>query len=304
MTPITAEDIREKMLAGLTTEAMTLLTMVGNDLAETDRTALGQELTRLQCEMERLVAKGETLEQQGRIDEAREVYEGARRLSSDFPGIQDHLKRVDEVLLLSRAIRRRNQRQRQSTPALSTTALKKKSVRLYAGLAAGLVILLAGVAALRERPPSPPQTTAHPAVSQVTAPVPAPHGVENQAVLSSQPVEHATVEEKAATTGQESTAVAVSTPDPPPPPEPASAETPPEPVPAATSSPQTGRSPLMYTVRPGDSLSTIANRELCKQVLWEEIYRLNRGLLTNPRELEIGMQLNLEGLKNHCGQER
>lgn len=313
MAPITAEDIREKMLAGLTTEAMTLLTMVGNDLAETDRTALQQELTRLQHEMERLLTRGDALEQQGRIDEAREVYENACRLSSDFPGIQDNLKRIDEALLLSRAIKRRSERLRQVAPALPPSAPKKKPVLLYAGLAVGLVVLLAGVAALRDRPPVAPQATVQPVARQETAPAPDPHGGENQSVSPSRPAEQAPVKEKAATIDQESiTAATVAppalpAPDPEPvatPPEPAPAETPPAPAPAATSAQQNGRSPLVYTVQPGDSLSTIADRELCKQALWEEIYRLNRGMLTNPQKLEIGLQLNLEGLKNHCGKDR
>ena len=61
---------------------------------------------------------------------------------------------------------------------------------------------------------------------------------------------------------------------------------------------------VLYTVRPGDSLSIIATRELCRQPAWEEIYERNRDLLADPTKLQPGMQLRLDGIENSCGQAR
>jgi len=46
-----------------------------------------------------------------------------------------------------------------------------------------------------------------------------------------------------------------------------------------------------YTVRPGDSLSKIALKFYGNISLWREIFKANRGLITDPNVLEIGWQL-------------
>ncbi len=301
MAPITAEDIREKMLAGKTSEARILLTMAGASLGGTDQAELEQELTRLQREVEGLLVRAEALERENRIDEAREVYESAGRLASDSPGIQIHLKRIDEALLLARAIKKRGQRLRQAVTEAPAAPPKKKTALFSAGLVAGLVVLLAGITLLRDKPPTSTKADDAPVTTQ-DRPVPAPtlpKAKEQPPPLpqtkpplpAQQPADVQTL-----TPTDSESAVAASAPERP---LPASV-----PEPAATPPLDTDRLPQLYTVRVGDSLSLIADRELCRQALWQAIFRLNRDRIADPSKLQPGMELTLEGLENHCRQDR
>ena len=49
----------------------------------------------------------------------------------------------------------------------------------------------------------------------------------------------------------------------------------------------------MITVRRGDTLSSLAERELGSSARWTDIFRVNRGQLSDPDELAIGMRLVL-----------
>jgi nucleoid-associated protein YgaU len=49
----------------------------------------------------------------------------------------------------------------------------------------------------------------------------------------------------------------------------------------------------VYTVREGDSLSKIAQRELGAAKRWQEIYQLNAANLDGQDVLKIGMELIL-----------
>ncbi|MBT2607852.1 LysM peptidoglycan-binding domain-containing protein [Streptomyces sp. ISL-87] len=49
-----------------------------------------------------------------------------------------------------------------------------------------------------------------------------------------------------------------------------------------------------YTVKPGDSLSAIARRELGNEGRWRELYAMNKGVVgTNPDLIRPGMVLTL-----------
>ncbi|MEU3468614.1 MULTISPECIES: LysM peptidoglycan-binding domain-containing protein [unclassified Streptomyces] len=49
-----------------------------------------------------------------------------------------------------------------------------------------------------------------------------------------------------------------------------------------------------YTVRPGDSLSAIARRELGDEARWREVYAMNRGVIgTDPDVIHPGQVLTL-----------
>ncbi|MCX5377224.1 LysM peptidoglycan-binding domain-containing protein [Streptomyces sp. NBC_00091] len=51
-----------------------------------------------------------------------------------------------------------------------------------------------------------------------------------------------------------------------------------------------------YTVKPGDSLSAIARRELGNEGRWRELYAMNRGVVgANPDLIRPGMVLTLPG---------
>ena len=48
-----------------------------------------------------------------------------------------------------------------------------------------------------------------------------------------------------------------------------------------------------YTVKRGDSLSSIAKKKLGKATRWREIYNLNKKLIKHPNRLSIGWKLKL-----------
>ncbi|MCF3185087.1 LysM peptidoglycan-binding domain-containing protein [Streptomyces polychromogenes] len=63
---------------------------------------------------------------------------------------------------------------------------------------------------------------------------------------------------------------------------------PPKPAPAAKK--------RTYTVKPGDSLSAIARRELGNEARWRELYAMNRGVIgANPDLIHPGQVLTLPG---------
>jgi nucleoid-associated protein YgaU len=86
----------------------------------------------------------------------------------------------------------------------------------------------------------------------------------------------------------------------PPPPAPVRAK----PLLATTAKKSPDRPKPLYTVRAGDTLSAIAERELCNQALWQAIHRLNRDRIDDPARLRPGLQLNLKGLDSECGRKR
>ena len=59
---------------------------------------------------------------------------------------------------------------------------------------------------------------------------------------------------------------------------------------------------LTYTVQAGDTLSLIAERQLCSAEAWSKIFKKNRKLVSHTNKLTIGTQLDLSGLPNRCQQ--
>jgi hypothetical protein len=60
----------------------------------------------------------------------------------------------------------------------------------------------------------------------------------------------------------------------------------PEPVPAAPQLPK-------YTVRPGDTIGSIARREMGTSTAWEKLWEHNRATLSDPSKLAVGMTLEI-----------
>ena len=56
-----------------------------------------------------------------------------------------------------------------------------------------------------------------------------------------------------------------------------------------------------YTVRPGDTLSKIAERH---NVTWQSLYRLNRDVVADPDQIYVGQSLNLNGRNGRNGGNR
>ena len=269
------------MLAGRTIEARAMLIGASDTISVEERSGLAQELLRLQTEIERLLASAEALEKEGRIDEAKAACLAARQLSSDFPGIDEEIKRLDESQQLARAVQHRNQRTREAGPEKTVAAAWSQRIRpLAPALAAAVGVLLLGFLLLRGNGPTVPEQ-------------PSPTPAVQETVASGQPTPPPAAAKPA---GETPPPAAPATPA-------AEGQSPPS-ASAPANAGATKPASVLYTVRPGDSLSIIATRELCRQPAWEEIFERNRDLLADPTKLQPGMQLRLDGIENSCGQAR
>ncbi|MDD2464657.1 MAG: LysM peptidoglycan-binding domain-containing protein [Desulfobulbus sp.] len=137
MSPISSTDIQTLLDAGRLVEAGTLLTMHGEEMEPEERQALESQQQQLWTQATTSVAEGEALEQEGKNLEAQECYQRVSGFASDFPGIQDHCKRVTEALDLANAVRLRSKRIR--AQAVQTSATGK--TRAFGALIGTVVFL-------------------------------------------------------------------------------------------------------------------------------------------------------------------
>jgi len=138
LSPISSTEIQAALDAGRVVEAGTLLTMHGEELDPEERLALESEREQRWSQATSLVTEGEALEAEGWIDEAQHRYQQAAKIASDFPGIQEHCKRVEEALNLASAVRLRSKRIR--SQAKQSGRSKKKGSSL-APIVAGILLL-------------------------------------------------------------------------------------------------------------------------------------------------------------------
>lgn len=295
MDPISPASIHETLQAGRVVEARTLLTIHGNVFSAEERRILDQELTRRTVEAEQLVARAEAMEKEGRTEEAKELYESVVLFAADFPGIHSHINRMEESLLLTRAIKKRSQRIRESAPVKPNAPRTKKSVPLLAaGLAMGAVATLLFFSGNQPREttsPKAPQAeqvqiaAIQPAASPEQTPSPLP--IETKV---EQPIPPEPPVDLLEDTGQQT-----------PPPSPQQPE---ESSPRITEPPPNDATVQStdewYTVRRGDSLSLIAIQQFCNSEAWKKIYQLNRERVPDPNKLQPGMQLQVKGIENRC----
>ncbi len=68
-------------------------------------------------------------------------------------------------------------------------------------------------------------------------------------------------------------------------------------IPGQTSAPAPAPAPAggTYTVKPGDTLSAIAARELGDAGRWQDIYQANRHIISNPSFVQVGWVLKIPG---------
>jgi len=289
---LSATSIRELLSAGRIIEAKALLAVnEDGDLAENERRALESELARLLDEAEARFAKADALEQAGWTEEAKAAYEAVLSVAVDYPGLQDHIKRVDDALALTKAVQRRNRRLRQAPQTQNKNSTRKSRLSMLLGggltLAAGLFLLFWFAP---QRPQSPQPAAAPGLAAQTPQPAPAtatpaPPPAETPPTPPEQPSAAAPVVD---------------------PPAPAVAAAPPETaapaVKAPESAPAAPPTDAVYTVQVGDSLSLIAQRQLCNQSGWKKIYQHNKKAIADPQILLPGMQLQLPNQENRCPQ--
>lgn len=294
MDPISPATIYDTLQAGRVVEARTLLALHGSIFSEEERRILDQELTRRTVEAEVLVARAEAMEKEGRTEEAKELYESVVLFAADFAGIHSHINRMEESLLLTRAIKKRSQRIRESAPIIPNAPQAKKSVPLLAGgLALGFVVVLLFFLGKQPRetpsPKAPQAEQVHIAAIQPAASpeqTPAPLSVETR-VEQPMPLETMDLPQDTALQAM--------------PPSPRQLEE----SPARTTEPPPNDATVQptdqgYTVRLGDSLTLIAIQQFCNREAWKKIYQLNRERVPDPNKLRPGMQLQIKGIENRC----
>jgi nucleoid-associated protein YgaU len=284
---ITAATIEETIRNGRIVEARTLLTLHESALSPEEWQALNLELEQQQVKAETMIAQAEALEISGKTEEAKALYESVLLFAVDFPDTHEQIKRLNEALLLTKAVQRRNRRIRETSSTPKQGAAGKRLLPLLgAGVAAGLAVaLLFLILAKPQPPPTPPPEKTSPEVQVPIAtqqPIAAP---EKQAPPTSSPPEKVQDAKPAGAppvqTSPTENMAAV------------------EPEPSLPANNRRKRTDT-YTVQSGDSLSLIAERQFCHEVSWRKIHQLNREQITDPQKLQPGMVLRLSGIENRC----
>lgn len=281
----TAPTFRELIAAGRIVEAKALLAIEENATENEELLACSQEIDQRYTQAASLVAQAESLEREGKSAAAKAMYESILSVAADFPGLEEHIKRMEEALLLTRAVQHRCERLRAPQPE---SAAAKNPPRLLPWIVGGLAIGLSAAAWLlfttapkplppAATPPSVPLSAAEPSVAPsrplVPAPPPAPIDPVQSAPVASKPSMEAP-----------NAAQAAPTSSPPAAPPPATAQQPSE----------------QYVIQAGDSLSKIAEQLFCHEPLWHELYARNRAILHNPAHLQVGDVLQLHGIVSRC----
>lgn len=336
MDAVTAAMIQDMVAAGRIVEAKTLLTMGETSLTAEELRACSLEIEQRQTKAETLIAQAEAMERAGKNEAAKALYESVVLFAADFPGIQEHLKRTDEALLLTRAVQRRSQRLRGSLPPKAGSANKRSVALLGAGLAVALAtaafflvqekpqsqsVSLPEKTALKTpalaaspqaaippavpAPASPPPET--PRAREPSIPDPSPETPPQSAIAQAAPIFEPVSAPSAPAEPQTPSEEKQTTPP--------SNELPQSPPAAPLPSPeslatndsyqrlpeQAKQNPTaFYTVQPGDSLSLIAVRQFCHEDAWRKIYRLNREQIADPQKLLPGQVLRLTGVESRC----
>ena len=131
------------MKTGRIVEARTLLTLHESALSTEEWQALNLELEQQQAKAETMIAQAEALEISGKTEEAKALYESVLLFAVDFPDTHEQIKRLNEALLLTKAVKRRSQRIRETSSTPKQGAAGKRLLPLLgAGVAAGLAVAL------------------------------------------------------------------------------------------------------------------------------------------------------------------
>jgi len=183
-------DIQALLDSGRIVEAGSLLTMHGETLPPEERQALEHKRQQLWAQATALVAEAEVLEQEGKNVEAQERYLQAAEIASDFPGIQEHCKRMREALSLASAVRLRSKRIRAQAELTSPTGTGKKAASLLVafllfGLGGGTWWYLEKMASQPQTHSLEARVSKPPAVAGISTP--APPGKEEMPVTKIQP---------------------------------------------------------------------------------------------------------------------
>jgi len=298
--------IQDLLAAGRIMEANALL--IADEASGDDAELRGYaaEIDQRLTQAEALVAQAATMEQEGQVEAAKALYESVLLLAADFPDIGEHISRMDEALQLTRAVQRRSKRLRRSQSVATEKTNKRPWTAWGAGMIGmGLVAVLLLLMLIKPQLPPPNKrtavapahaiaTTPAPASASQTTPEPSIPGQDKPASSSvlAEKGHQATSSERQESPPAASGRHQLHAPG-------SGGQAPATFTfhsPTATSNRPTG----LYTVRPDDSLSSIARNELCNNMAWQQIYQLNRERIADPDKLLPGMVLRLNGLENRC----
>jgi len=335
MGAVTVATLQNLLAANRVMEAKALL--ISGEAASSNEELRGYALKIEQrlAQAKALLAQAASMEHGGKIEEAKVLYESVLFLAADYPGIEERLNRMNEALLLTRAVQRRNERFRHAQPTaagkggrwvravwmgmmgtgLAAAALLLMLVQLQSPLPETRIKAAPAPAGVQQAEPEPVRPLAQDnpqaplPTKQIKAAPPAPAS-DPQTVPA--PPTSPVPDKPAPSVPAESRAPVTASEEPQPPP----AASGPHPLhtPAVNDQAPAGSQPpppvavsdqptdLFYIVRPHDSLIAIARNRLCNEAAWQQIYQLNRNQIAHPDKVLPGMVLRLTGLENQCPQ--
>ncbi|MCL1980619.1 MAG: LysM peptidoglycan-binding domain-containing protein [Proteobacteria bacterium] len=327
MNTTTVTTIENLLALGRVVEAKTLLISQPPCQSGPEQGDWAAEIEQRLAQAEALVTQAAAMEHDGKINEAKMVYESVLELAVDFPHIDEHISRMDEALQLTRAVQRRSKRVRhsQSTGTGKVDTKKPRIIWAILGTGVAAVVLLLAVTTpwapgpgpeKKQRETTPLLIVAPPAESAPSTPPelrdskPSPAKDQLPEPPKEQPKPQPSSAAPDTPLAQDPLPSQVKLPpsapdalNPPP------APVPEHPTPAAPQAPvatpiSTQPMEIVYTVQRSDSLSSIARNELCNALAWQQIYQRNRDLIADPDLVLAGMVLRLTGLENRCPQAR
>ncbi|PIE69805.1 MAG: hypothetical protein CSA21_00350 [Deltaproteobacteria bacterium] len=312
-------------------EAKTLLNL---EIEKLDDEMLAEEVHELTSSALQLVVKGEHLEMQGKLRQAKAQYEQAYAIAVDLPGLTDRLHLTKSAIELTEAVRGRRQRiladpppappPQKSSKRLSVTILTLVLLVLGGGVLSILLpvkelpffskipedLITPEKMTVTTEPPPPPLTTSLPPreIAKTEPPARVEETAETEPATTA--VREVTIprpenrQSSRQTAETHQPAVPIPSPADDPQPDPSPTLTPkvapPDetvPVPENRYSAEKRTQVLatgFYVVRAGDSFSTIADWLFCNEKAKKALFLLNRDLVADPDLLQTGLRLRLK----------
>lgn len=151
-----AKAIREKVRVKQINAAQELLSQYQDSLSPKQREELSKLVTQQFNLAKNLAFDASLLENQGKLEEAKQHLERVGEIAVDYPDLQAEIARLDESIHLSRYVRKRSERLRDNLSDEGTKK-KKRIALILAGLLA-CIILPAVLFLSKNEPPLAPQS--------------------------------------------------------------------------------------------------------------------------------------------------
>jgi nucleoid-associated protein YgaU len=120
------EAIQKKILQKCVVEANRLFQESASDMEKDDREKLSKQLSFLVKQAENYFREADTLEVEGKLEQAHEKYKKVEDIAIDYPNLPEALKKIDDAIVLVRTLERRAKRriikQDKQSPLLPTSS--------------------------------------------------------------------------------------------------------------------------------------------------------------------------------------